>query len=229
MGDRQRALGEAIAAAARTQVGVFEWAEGSNPAVEQYWLDAGMEAQADEVPWCAAFVGGVLGRCGVPGTRSGLARSYAEWGDPVAFSDVQPGDVIVSWRGSPGGWQGHVEIAVEWRGSTLWTVGGNEGNAVQLAPYDRARFLAARRARPPREKITVSTSKTLREATKAGAGTILAQIPDAVEAARPVLPLLDRLPPWTMHAVAGLGVGLALWGVAELIRERLRKAREGDR
>jgi len=214
---------------ARKELGTYEWAEGSNPKVDAYFDEVGYPAFNDDTAWCAAFVGAILGRCGVRGTRSLAARSYLAWGQKVQEHEIQPGDVVVSWRVAPDSWQGHVEIATEWRGSTLWTVGGNESDAVREAPYDFDRFLGARRASPPREKINVATSKTVREAAKAGGGTILAQIPDAVEVARPILPVLDRLPPWTLHAVAGLGVGLAIWGVVEIIRERLRKAREGDR
>lgn len=70
-------IGVLIDRTARADLGVWEWAEGDNPRVLAYYREAGVPQDHDEVPWCAAFVGAVLARCGVQGTGSLLARSYA--------------------------------------------------------------------------------------------------------------------------------------------------------
>jgi uncharacterized protein (TIGR02594 family) len=233
MNNHATALGTAIAEAARAQIGTTEWADGSNPAIEAYWREAGIAAQPDDVPWCAVFVGAVLGRCGVPGTRSPAARSYLAWGEPVDRDAIEPGDVLVSWRGAPDSWTGHVEIATRWENGDLITVGGNERDAVREAPYRFDKFLGARRARPPRGSIDLASSKTVREASRAGAGGLLAQLPDAVAVAATHVPLLEklwsRLPWWADDVLVALGIALLTWGVVALIAERRRKALAGDR
>jgi uncharacterized protein (TIGR02594 family) len=216
----QTTLGEAIAAEARREVGKFEWAQGSNPAIEQYWRDAGMDPQTDDVPWCAAFVGGILGRCGILGTGKPNARSYLEWGTPVSLDELQPGDVIVSWRGAPSSWMGHVEIVTEIRNGQIITVGGNESDAVREAPYKLDKMLGARRAPVPRAKP--SQSRTVQATTVDMAG----KVATAATAGASALGALDwRVALAVIGAVSVLGLVL---GVV-VFRERLKAFAAGWR
>ena len=43
--------------------GTFEWADGSNPRVEQYHATSGGVAK-DDIPWCASFVNWCLEQAG---------------------------------------------------------------------------------------------------------------------------------------------------------------------
>ena len=94
---------------ARADEGTWEYADGHNPKILQYFADVGhSEVKDDETAWCAAFVGAMLKRAGMPHTGKLNARSYLDWGDEVALEDAQEGDIVVFWRGTPDGWQGHV-------------------------------------------------------------------------------------------------------------------------
>lgn len=95
----------------------------------------------DETPWCAAFVGSVLEDVGIKSTRSAAARSYTNWGIACA---QRLGAVVVFSR-PPHSWSGHVGFLVgrDARGR-LMVLGGNQGDAVNIAPFDTARVLAYR-------------------------------------------------------------------------------------
>jgi len=138
----------AILAAAKSYVGTEEWAGAkSNPAVEQLWLDAGFgNAHKDDVPWCAAFVGAVLAQVGLPNTGKPNARSYLEYGTPVDAEHARPGDIVVFWRGSPSGWQGHVAFFAEWSQNEVYVFGGKQSYAVTRVAYRRHKILGIRSA-----------------------------------------------------------------------------------
>lgn len=137
----------AIIEAAGRHVGVQEWPGAkSNPAVEVFFARAGHPGLTDDVPWCAAFVGAVLAECGVTGTGSLMARSYARWGVEVARSDAMPGDVVVFPRGQPP--SGHVGFFVRYEGDRVIIRGGNQGDRVSDAAMPAAQILAIRRADP---------------------------------------------------------------------------------
>lgn len=99
----------------------------------------------DEVAWCAAFVGAMLERAGLPSTRSLAARSYLKWGVPVDAKDAQVGDVVVFKRGNSS-WQGHVAFFVRQTKSLIFVLGGNQANGVNIKGYAKSKLLGIRRA-----------------------------------------------------------------------------------
>ena len=134
---------------AQSEIGTTEIrGDEDNPRVVQYFADVGHSwVQDDETAWCAAFVGSCLKRGGYPHTGSLGARSYLDWGQPVALQDAEPGDIVVFWRGSPSSWQGHVGFfaGVE-KGGDIMVLGGNQKDKVGLARYSQSRLLGVRRA-----------------------------------------------------------------------------------
>ena len=110
----------------------------------------------DDTPWCAAFVGSVLAQTGMQGTGQLNARSYLEWGEAVDLTRAKRGDIVVFWRVSRDGWQGHVGFYHGIDGNNILVLGGNQGNAVSVAPYSADRLLGVRRAAQPRASATES-------------------------------------------------------------------------
>lgn len=103
------------------------------------------EGDRDDTPWCSAFINWCVIQAGLPGTDSGWATSWADWG----VEDPDPGlGSIVVWRRSrdlgnglePVG--GHVAILLEDRGETLHVLGGNQRDAVCRRDYPRTGYLA---------------------------------------------------------------------------------------
>lgn len=93
----------------------------------------------DETPWCAAFVGAQLEAVGIESSRFESARSYEKWGIKMAGPVV--GCVVVFSRA--GG--GHVGFVVgRDLAGRLLVLGGNQGDAVSIAAFDRARVVAYR-------------------------------------------------------------------------------------
>jgi uncharacterized protein (TIGR02594 family) len=137
----------AILATSGEHLGIKEWPGAKhNPAIVAMFAAKGHEwVQDDETPWCAAFVGSVLAQLGLPHTGKLNARSYLDWGFKVDMQDALPGDVVVFWRGSRQGWQGHVAFLVRFEGDSVIVRGGNQGNAVSDAPYPVGRILGIRR------------------------------------------------------------------------------------
>lgn len=136
-------------ALARAELGTFEWKDGHNPVVVQYFADCNHAwVKDDETAWCAAFVGAMLERAGIPSTKALNARSYLEWGNPVALDEAQSGDVVVFSRGTSA-WQGHVAFFVCEDRETIVVLGGNQSNQVNETAYLKSRLLGIRRLKGP--------------------------------------------------------------------------------
>lgn len=114
----------------------------ATPRVLDYLREANITAADDAVPWCSGFANWVMHRAGIPGTRSGMARSWLAWGSPI---DVpRYGAVAIFSRGAST-WQGHVTFIVEsLPEGLLLCLGGNQGDCVSLARYPKERLLGLR-------------------------------------------------------------------------------------
>lgn len=211
-------IGDLIYETAKADEGVWEWAEGHNPRVLAYYREAGVPQTNDEVPWCAAFVGAVLARCGVQGTGSLLARSYESWGTSVPLDQARRGDVVVLSRGQP--WQGHVAFYEGSAGGNVYLLGGNQGNQVNVTAYPKARVVAVRRAVEPaalpKRRAGVKESTTVRAAG--------VQAATAVAAGLEALRSLDGTAQVVALGVVGLVLVSAMW----IARERIRKILAGQ-
>ena len=114
-----------------------------NETILEFWKNCKLPFRDDETPWCAGFVGGVLEKCGIKSTRSGMARSYLKWGK--AIDQPRLGAIVVFWRVSRYSTSGHVGfVAGELDGGFLPTLGGNQGNKVCIKPYPKSRILGYR-------------------------------------------------------------------------------------
>jgi uncharacterized protein (TIGR02594 family) len=210
-------IGDLIYQTAKADEGVWEWAKGDNPRVLAYYKEAGVPQTHDEVPWCAAFVGAVLARCGVQGTGSLLARSYESWGRAVPLEKAQRGDVVILSRGQP--WQGHVAFYEGLSGSNVTLLGGNQGNRVSVTAYPKARVVAVRRAVEP-AALPARRGSPQESTTVRAAGV---QIFTALGIGLESLRSLDGSAQVVALGVAGLVLVLALW----IARERIRKILAG--
>lgn len=141
---------------ARSCLGVAE-AEGTrnNPQVVKFFVESGHPGVTqDATAWCAAFVGAMLKRAGMPNTGSLAARSYLKYGVPV--TEPEPGDIAVFSRGNST-WEGHVAFYISETDTAVKVLGGNQSNKVSVASYQKSKLLGYRRPIPP-------TAPALREA-----------------------------------------------------------------
>lgn len=174
---------------ARAEIGTKEIPGAQhNQAVLGYFDKAGFpQIDNDETAWCAAFANAMLEQSGYPGSKSLAARSFLNWGKPVA--KPYPGCIVVFWRGSPRGWEGHVGFYLSERGDKIKVLGGNQGNAVTAQDYPRSQLLGYR------EPSTLAKSRTVRASTLqvAKAGLDGAVILDSQEQILGITDLLQKL------------------------------------
>lgn len=130
-------------AAAWAELGQREVAGAAdNARIRAFFREVGQPASLhDEVAWCAAFVGACLERAGLASTRSLMARSYLQWGE--ALGEARFGAIAVLSRGSDPA-AGHVGFLVGETQGHVVLLGGNQGDAVGVAAYPRARLLGLR-------------------------------------------------------------------------------------
>jgi len=103
---------------------IVNWLVGLNA----WWTD-------DLTPWCGTFIAHCLVESDINPPKAWYrAKSYLDWGVPIVNPEY--GCIVVFTR--TGG--GHVGIVVgqDERGRLL-VLGGNQGDAVTIAPFDRAR------------------------------------------------------------------------------------------
>lgn len=143
-------------AAAWAELGVREIPGDANaPEILRYFRDAGDETlETEATPWCAAFVGAMLRHAGMQGTGSLLARSYLDWG--VALDEGRLGAVAVLSRNDDPT-TGHVGFVLGETTDKLYLLGGNQGDAVAVASFEKARLLGLRW---PKDEIETSSAIT---------------------------------------------------------------------
>ena len=100
----------------------------------------------DEVPWCSAFTNYVAWLLRLPRSKSLRARSWLGVGTPVTEPRIG-WDIAVLWRGSPDSPSGHVGFYAGHDGDQVLLLGGNQGDAVSVAPFPSERLLGFRRLR----------------------------------------------------------------------------------
>jgi uncharacterized protein (TIGR02594 family) len=199
-----------------------------NPEVVQMFADVGHGwVKDDETAWCAAFVGAMLKRAGMAHTGKLNARSYATWGTHVDPASAQVGDLVVFWRGSPEGWQGHVGFFVRYEGSQVLVLGGNQSNAVNFSEYPKSKMLAVRRS-PNEIEVEATNPASKNRTSPAKSTTLQAAAGAAVSGAGSAAYAVGQLDS-TAQIVVAVGAVVAGLCLAWIMRERLRKWAGGDR
>ena len=139
---------------AASQMGFNERDQQS--AIQDYLQTGGANLDPAVTAWCAAFVNASLQQTGIEGTGSNMARSFMDWGQPV--TQPQEGDLAVFSRGDPSGPSGHVGFFKGYDDQgNIMVLGGNQGDAVSVAPYSPDQLLGFRRAGAGTPQPTAST------------------------------------------------------------------------
>lgn len=117
---------------------------GDNATILDWAEELDIDYGDDDIPWCGLFVAHCIGSTlqsePLPNNPLG-ARQWISFGESC---DPQLGAVIVFWRGSPDGWQGHVGFYAGEDATHYHTLGGNQSNAVNIRRITKERFLGAR-------------------------------------------------------------------------------------
>jgi uncharacterized protein (TIGR02594 family) len=116
----------------------------SSPIIMDWADDLDLAYTDDSVAWCGLYAAHVI-RTGLPHADLPLnplgARNWLQFGDPVT---PQLGSVLVFWRGSKAGWQGHVGFYWAEDETHYHVLGGNQADSVSVTRIERGRLLGAR-------------------------------------------------------------------------------------
>jgi uncharacterized protein (TIGR02594 family) len=126
---------------ATQEIGTREEGVNSGAAIARYRQLA--QCGQDHDPWCAIFANAMFALCNppVPGTKSASSQSFRNNGNFVKINGPTLGAVTVFWRGSPTSGLGHVGF---YRGETpgsVYVLGGNEGDMVQIEPMSKNQLI----------------------------------------------------------------------------------------
>lgn len=133
---------------AATQLGIKEIiGQEDNPEVLKYFDICGFDGKKlkDETAWCSAFMNWVAKTTESEWTGKLTARSWLNVG--IEVQEPTTGDVVIFWRESPSSWKGHVGIFLREENGWIYTLGGNQGNAVSVKAYPKSRLLGYRSLR----------------------------------------------------------------------------------
>ena len=113
-------------------------------AIQDYLRTGGQNLDPVTTAWCAAFVNSSLVQAKFRGTGSMAARSFMNYGEPVA--QPQRGDIAVFTRGGPTSGLGHVGFfdSINPDG-TIRILAGNQGDAVAYGNMKPDELLGYRR------------------------------------------------------------------------------------
>jgi uncharacterized protein (TIGR02594 family) len=114
----------------------------SNPRITEYHAHTNIAGYDDKASWCSSFVNWSLTQAGIAGTGSALARSWLDWGVPMAEPVV--GCIAVLSRDDPASWKGHVGFYLREDAHHVFLLGGNQLEQVREHLYPKALVLGYR-------------------------------------------------------------------------------------
>ncbi|MBE1159823.1 TIGR02594 family protein [Dyella sp. 7MK23] len=106
----------------------------SNPRIVEYNGHTALVGYDDKISWCSSFVNWCLGRIGIRGTGSALARSWLDWGRPLE-QPVYGCVAVLTREDDPASWKGHVGFYLRHDAETIYLLGGNQLEEVRELGY----------------------------------------------------------------------------------------------
>ena len=117
--------------------------EKNNPQIMDMFKEIGFSwVQDDETAWCSALINYVCKKAGYERSGKLDARSWLKM--PIIVLKPSLGDIVIFWREHPDSWKGHVGLFISQDTDYVYTLGGNQGNMVNITPYPRNRVLGYR-------------------------------------------------------------------------------------
>jgi uncharacterized protein (TIGR02594 family) len=100
----------------------------------------------DEIAWCSAWLNWCAWLLRLPRSKRLAARSWLDVGSAVPLVSARSAfDVVVLWREAENSVWGHVGLFAGIDDRHVYLLGGNQNNAVSVAPFKLTRVLGVRR------------------------------------------------------------------------------------
>ena len=117
--------------------------ELNNPQILTFFQDTEHNwVQSEEVAWCGAFIAWVALKCGCEHSFELTGRSWLKKG--MEIKDPKLGDIVIFWRENKNSWKGHVGLYAGQSKKSIFCLGGNQSNQVNIKPYPKYRLLGFR-------------------------------------------------------------------------------------
>ena len=102
------------------------------------------------IAWCGILMGEVFDRAGFQKPKNYMAaRSWLNVGCEVSLTEASISDdhtdLVIFWRNSKAGWEGHVAAYVGQNDTHIFVAGGNQSDSVNVTAYLKSRLLGVRR------------------------------------------------------------------------------------
>lgn len=139
---------------AKREVGVVEAGGKSrnNARILEYHQSTSLSknlARHDETPWCSSFANWCVQNAGIKGTRSAMARSWLNWGEPL--DEPREGCIVVFARPKAGPKSGHVGFYAGKQGDRIRVLGAISQTASRYPAIAAISFsVSAGRVRSPK-------------------------------------------------------------------------------
>lgn len=112
----------------------------SNDKILKYFSEIGARwVIDDDTAWCSAFVNWVLKQAGLPYSSALNARNFLTYGKKTIKPVI--GDIVILWRISKTSAFGHVGFFVKETPTTVFILGGNQNNSVNITAFDKSKVL----------------------------------------------------------------------------------------
>ena len=116
----------------------------NNPKIVAFAKEIGATwVSNDETAWCAIFVQWCLKQASLKYSYHANARYFLNYGEHT--DDPQMGDLVVLWRGSKDSTLGHVGFFVKRDQNSVWILGGNQNNKVNITQFNITQVLEYRK------------------------------------------------------------------------------------
>jgi uncharacterized protein (TIGR02594 family) len=116
----------------------------NNPKILEYSKEIGATwVTNDETPWCAIFIQWCLKQAKKQYSYHANARHFLNYG--IKTDRPELGDIVVLWRDSPTATTGHVGFFIKENEKTVWLLGGNQNNKVNITPFSKSQVLDYRK------------------------------------------------------------------------------------
>lgn len=114
-----------------------------NPVILDWLAELDAPFRDDETPWCGTAMGAWMAAAlpdePLPAAPWG-SRNWLGFGRPISTPAI--GAILVFWRGSPTGWEGHVAQYVGERSDAYLCLGANQSNSVSRTWISKSRLRA---------------------------------------------------------------------------------------
>lgn len=104
--------------------------------------DGGTVGDPSRVPWCGDFVQTCIGITLPEESLPSNPYAAINWLKFGKSCTARKGAVLVFWRGSPAGWEGHVGFYVGEDATHFHVLGGNQANSVNVSRIEKKRLRA---------------------------------------------------------------------------------------